>query len=102
MTHFWDYLLEINRAKGRRAVRAVASAMRRLLRRQGYATPSVVVVHGHRTAIIVREVRFRDLVAVLKAVLEPGIGSALIARLRGIARAWLVRPWANRTLIRLT
>ena len=97
-----DYLLELNRAKGRRAVRAVASAMRSLLRKRGYATPNVAVVRGHRTAIIARDVRFRDLVAVLKAVLEPAVGSALIARLRGIARAWLLRPWANQALLRLT
>ena len=95
-TRFYkDYDVELRRARKKRSTTRVCQ---RLNKRFG--GPVATVNHKHPTLLRVRGIARNDLALALKDELEP-FGSAYVARRRGEAGSWLVRPMANRLITRL-
>ena len=91
-----DYVIETNRTRYRRSARAVAAYINR------WAGDDVAEVVPHKTTIRVRGIRLRDLAGILQKLLEPRIGSAIIARATGFtAGVWLLSLRGNRLLTRI-
>lgn len=91
-----DYVIETNRTRHRRSARAVAAYINR------WADDDVAEVVPHKTTIRVRGIRLRDLATILHDLLEPRIGSAIIARATGFTAAvWLLSLRGNRLLTRV-
>jgi hypothetical protein len=89
-----NFVVETNRS--RQSTRKVAD---RINRTYGSGTAEVA---PHKTSLCIRGVSLRDLVNILRQVLAPGIGSALIARTSGLAAAWVLSLRGNRLLTRLS
>lgn len=90
-----DYFVELNAMLGGLSIRRVCRLLRRRL---GYGSIRVFV--GHKTLLHVVGVPRLELAHVLAPMLKRD-GSAFVTRRRGQAAAWLVRPSANRLMIRL-
>lgn len=91
-----DYVIETNRTRHRRSARSVADAINR------WAGKDVAEIVPHKTTIRVRGIKLRELAALLQRLLEPRIGSAIIARATGFTAAvWLLSLRGNRLLTRI-
>jgi hypothetical protein len=90
-----DYHVELRRALKRRSTTRVCQRLNKC-----FGSSVATVIPGHPTLLRVRGVARKDLALALKNELEP-FGSAYVARRRGEAGAWLVRPMANRLIMRL-
>lgn len=89
-----DFVVETNRSQ--QSTRKVVDRINRL---HGTGTAEIV---RHKTSICIRGISLRDLVSILRRILKPGIGSALIARTSGRAAAWVLSLYGNRLLTRIT
>jgi len=90
-----DYVCELNKLRGPISTSRAVAKLNRWIH-----TGAASVLRGHPTLIRVHGVARRILVRLLLRLLDPR-GSAVIVRRRGEAAAWLLRPLANQTIIKV-
>jgi hypothetical protein len=91
-----DFVIETNRTRNGRSARAVAAYINR------WAGDVVAELVPHKTTIRVRGISLRDLASILRNILAPRIGSAIIARATGFtAGVWLLSLRGNRLITRI-